>query len=520
MKGAVAAGHPLTAQAGARILAEGGNAVDACIASAFVSWVSESPLTGPGGGGFMLVHAGRDASDRLFDFFVAVPGADLPPEDAEPMIAVDVPFDERTTQVFLIGPAAVAVPGAPAGLAAAHRRFGRLPWAELVAPAVELARRGVTLNAGQAFLHDILDAILRHEEAGRSVYGRAAPLEEGQMVVMDDLAGTLEWLAAEGAETFYRGELGRRVAGAVRERGGRVTESDLAAYRVIQRRPVRAAYRGTEFVSNPPPSSGGLLIAFALRVLDRLGPMPSRGSAEAIAALTEAMRETARVRRGSFVADLYRGGATRRILADDRVEDAARAVRERTQAPVHEATGVPSTTHISVVDGDGNAASLSASTGCGSGLFVPGTGIQLNNMLGEPDLNPPGRVARPGERLTSMMAPSFVLERGRPKLVVGSAGSIRLRAAILQIVANVVDHGLSAEEAIEAPRVHLDGDTLQLEGGTNTAAADLLEEQGYDVTRWAGRNLYFGGAAAVVGRNGQLEAAGDPRRGGEGVVVA
>ncbi len=196
------------------------------------------------------------------------------------------------------------------------------------------------------------------------------------------------------------------------------------------------------------------------------------------------------------------------------------AARERVRVPVHEASGVPSTTHISVVDGDGNAASLSASTGCGSGFFVPGTGIQLNNMLGEPDLNPPGRAARQGERLTSMMAPSFVLERGRPKLVVGSAGSIRLRAAILQIVVNVVDHGLSAEEAIEAPRVHLEEDVLQLEGGTDPAAADLLEAQGYDVIRWATGNLYFGGAAAVVGRNGELEAAGDPRRGGAGLVVA
>jgi gamma-glutamyltranspeptidase / glutathione hydrolase len=520
MKGAVAAGHPLTAQAGARILAEGGNAVDACIAAAFVSWVAESPLTGPGGGGFMLVHSARDGSDRLLDFFVAVPGADLPPGEAEPMVSIDVPFDERTTQVFLIGPAAVAVPGAPAGLANAHRRFGRLPWGELLTPAVELARRGVKLNAGQAFLHDILDAILRHEDAGRDVYGRDAPLEEGQTIVMDELAGTLEWLAAEGAETLYRGELARRVAEAVRERGGRVTESDLADYRVIQRRPVRAAYRGTEFVSNPPPSSGGLLIAFALRVLDRLGPMPARGSAEAIAELTEAMRETARARGGSFVADLYRGGATRRMLADDRVEVAAQAVRGRTRVPAHEATGVPSTTHISVVDGAGNAASLSASTGCGSGFFVPGTGIQLNNMLGEPDLNPPGRVVRPGERLTSMMAPSFVLEGGLPKLVVGSAGSIRLRAAILQIVVNVVDHGLDAEEAVEAPRVHLDDDALQLEGGIDAATAGALEEEGYDVTRWAGRNLYFGGANAVVARNGELEAAGDPRRGGAGVVVA
>lgn len=520
MKGAVAAGHPLTAEAGARILAEGGNAVDACIAAAFVSWVAESPLTGPGGGGFMLVHLARDGSDRILDFFVSVPGGGLPPGEAEEMVSVDVPFDERTTQVFLIGPAAVAVPGAPAGLAAAHRRYGRLPWAELLAPAVEVARDGVPLNAAQAFLHDILDGILRHEEEGRRVYGGDCPLQEGQAVVMDKLAETLEWLGAEGAEIFYRGELARRLTTAVRDRGGRVTESDLSGYRVIQRRPVRAAYRDTEFVSNPPPSSGGLLIAFALRLLDRLGPMPSQGSAEALAVLAEAMREAARIRGGGVIGDLYRGGAARRILSEERIEGAARAASGRLRLPVREPTGLPSTTHISVVDGKGNAASMSASTGCGSGFFVPGTGVQLNNMLGEPDLNPPGRVARSGQRLTSMMAPSIVLAGGRPRLVVGSAGSIRLRAAILQIVVNVVDHGLTVEEAIDAPRVHLEDDVLQVEGGISSGVVGRLAEDGYVVTRWAGRNLYFGGAAAVAARKGALEAAGDPRRGGAGLVVA
>ena len=172
------------------------------------------------------------------------------------------------------------------------------------------------------------------------------------------------------------------------------------------------------------------------------------------------------------------------------------------------------------MDGKGNAASLTASTGSGSGFVVPGTGVQMNNMLGEPDLNPPERTLRPGARLTSMMAPSIVLADGSPRLVVGSAGSIRLRAAILQIVVNVIDHGLSAREAIAAPRVHLDDDVLQLEAGTAAAAADRLEKAGYPVKLWTDRNLYFGGAAAVaVGAGGELEAAGDPRRGGAGVVV-
>ena len=520
MKGAVAAGHPLTAEAGARILAEGGNAVDACIAAAFVSWVAESPLTGPGGGGFMLVHRARDGVDSLLDFFVAVPGGGLPAGARGQMLTVDVAFDDRTTQVFHIGPAAVAVPGMPAGLATAHRRYARLPWAELLAPAVELARAGVPLNSGQAFLHEILDVILRSEPEGRRIYGGDGHLVEGELVVMDDLAGTLEWLAAEGAAAFYEGELARRMSKAVRDGGGVVTDADLAGYRVIRRRPVRASYRGAEFVSNPPPSSGGLLIAFALRVLDRLGPLPPPGSPEAIVFVAEAMREAARLRGPAFVGDLYRGGAVGRFLADDKVEAAAATARAGTRAAARELAGVPSTTHISVVDSGGNAASLSASTGCGSGVIVPGTGVQMNNMLGEPDLNPPGKTARAGTRLTSMMAPSILLEDGRPRLVVGSAGSIRLRAAIMQIVLRVVDDGLSAGEAIDAPRVHLDEDVLQLEGGIGEGVATDLEEAGYAVNRWAERNLYFGGASAVAMRaGGELEAAGDPRRGGAGVVV-
>ena len=162
------------------------------------------------------------------------------------------------------------------------------------------------------------------------------------------------------------------------------------------------------------------------------------------------------------------------------------------------------TTHISVVDARGNAASLTASTGSGSGVIVPGTGIHLNNMLGEYDLNPAGGDARPGTRLTSMMAPSIVLRRGRPRLVVGSAGSVRLRGAILQAVVNVVDHGLGVEEAIDAPRVHVEEPHLHCEGGADPAELDALEARGYDVVRWRRRNLYFGGVAAVeVGAGGR-----------------
>lgn len=506
MKGAIAAGHPLTAETGARVLAEGGNAVDACIAAAFASWVTESPLTGPGSGGFMLVHRARDGMTRVLDFFVTVPGLGAHRQDAAEMEEIDVDFPE-SSQAYRIGAASSAVPGAAAGLEEAHRSFGSLPWQTLVEPAIELARNGVELTRPQGHLHAILDLILRHTDEGRKVYGREGQrLVAGDLLVQPDLAGTLERLATRGTADLYGGELGRLVARHVQEQGGSLTIRDLEQYRVIRRRPVRAEFCGHELDSNPPPSTGGALIGYGLLLLDRLGLAGQAGSAEAMAQLVEIMREQHRVRGGTFARDLYRGGLAKKLYDERALAEAAERIR--------------GTTHISVVDERGNAASLTASTGSGSGVIVPGTGIHLNNMLGEFDLAGAGGTGRPGTRLTSMMAPSLVLCGGAPRLVVGSAGSRRLRGAIMQIVINSVVHGLPVEEAIGRPRVHFEEPHVHCEGGADPAEVERLEGMGYDVVRWRRRNLFFGGAAAVEMRaDGTLAAAGDPRRGGAGIVV-
>jgi gamma-glutamyltranspeptidase/glutathione hydrolase len=464
----------------------------------------------------MLVHRARDASQRVLDFFVAAPGRGLEGE-AAPMESVDVRFDNRTVQTFLIGPASCAVPGMAAGLAEAHRLYGSLPWRNLVEPAIELAREGVALTPRQAYLHAILDPILRRDAEGRAIYGTSKPIAAGGRLTMTELAATLERVSTEGGEALYRGQLAHEIARHVVAHGGRLTVDDLAAYRVVRRRPVRAAFRGTEFVSNPPPSSGGVLIAFALRLLDELPP-ERPASARAIEQLAEAMRATTAARSGSFRAGRSRGGLSTRLLTDESVRAALSSFASTPQG-AGEARGLPSTTHVSVVDGSGNAASLSSSTGSGSGVVVPGTGIQLNNMLGERDLSPGRGRLSPGRRLTSMMAPSLVLDGGRPRLVVGSAGSERLRSAILQVVVNALDHGLSVREAVEARRVYLDGTTLHLEGGAPPGVASQLGRAGYRLFRWRSRNLFFGGAAAVGVRDGRLEAAGDPRRGGAARVV-
>lgn len=474
MRGAIAAGHPLTAEVGAGVLAAGGNAVDACVAAGFASWVAESPLTGPGGGGFMLVHRRRDRSTRVLDFFTALPGR----RSGDTMESVDIDFSGGDTQVFRIGAASVAVPGTLAGLEEAHRRFGSLPWAELVAPAVELARGGVEVTRPQAYLHTILTAILQRTEEGRKIYGGAGA---GEVLVQEGLARTLELVARRGAGALYDGELGKAVVERLR---GQLSRRDLMSYRVINRRPVRAPYAGHEFQGNPPPSSGGVLIAWGLQ---RLGPAPS------LAELAALMKAQAELRDAGFTRALFRGGVTKHLEV------------------------VRGTTHISVVDARGNAAAMTCSTGSGSGVIVPGYGFQLNNMLGELDLAQP---SRPGARLSSMMCPSIVVGEEGPRLVVGSAGSRRLRGAVMQVVVNVVGRGWDVERAIDAPRVHWEDPVVHCEGGNDPAAVDELEAAGWEAVRWKRRNLYFGGAQAVeMLPGGELRAAGDPRRGGAGVVV-
>jgi len=431
------------------------------------------------------------------------------------MDAVEVVFTPESSQAFRIGAASCAVPGAAAGLGEAHRLFGTLPWSVLLEPAIRHAREGVVVTESQAYLHAILDLILRHTPEGEAIYGRNGNrLVAGDRLVMSDLAGTLERLADRGADDLYRGELARRLVAHIQEGGGAITLRDLEDYRVIRRRPVRVRFLGHDFESNPPPSTGGLLIGLGAQLLDRLGPAGPPGSAEAIAQLVEIMRVQDSARDEAFTRGLYRGGLAARLLDPQAMAAAERLLRSRLPEVV---TG---TTHIAVVDGRGNAASLTATTGAGSGVIVPGTGVQLNNMIGEFDLATTGRVPGPGARFTSGMAPSLVLQDLRPRLVVGSAGSLRLRGAIFQVVVNTIAHGLGVEQAIDRPRVHLDGNDVHCEGGNDPAQLARLEEWGYPLVRWRRRNLYFGGVAAVEFReDGSLAAAGDPRRGGHGVVI-
>jgi gamma-glutamyltranspeptidase / glutathione hydrolase len=458
MTGALAAGNRLTAEAGGDVLRAGGKAVDACIAAAAVSWICESSLTGLGGGGFLLHHDASEGRTQLLDFFVAVPER---PAATEELLEVVVDFGD-SQQVFFTGPASVAVPGVPLGLWEAHSRWGTVPWAELLAPAARLAREGAVLDEAQGYLHEILDPLLRHSPEGDALYGPGRALREGERFVVAELADTLARLAVEGPDFLYHGDYAQKIAAHVP-----ITLADLDRYEVIERDPLTARYRGDLIRTNPPPAGGGRLLKVGLDTLGDDEPTPL-----AIARAMEAQ------------------------------EDA------------RPAQAVGGTTHISVVDRDGDVASLSCSLGSASGIVVPSTGIGLNNMLGETHLLGESRA---GERLMSMMAPSLLLRDGRPRLVLGSAGSRRLHGALLQVVANVEGRGQGVEEAVEAPRLYVEGGIAHCE---DPVVGDELEEAGYAVVRWTRRNLFFGGVSAVeIREDGSLAAAGDPRRGGAAVVV-
>jgi gamma-glutamyltranspeptidase / glutathione hydrolase len=489
--GVIAAGHEVTARVGADVLRGGGNAVDAAVAAMLASFACEPLLTGPGAGGYMLVFE-PEAAPVLLDFFVEAPGRGADPEARAELIPITISFGDAV-QVFNIGAASVGTYGTPAGIHAAAERFGRIPLAELVAPAAELARNGIQITPRQAYLFEILGGIVLSTPECAAVFAPDGRLPGvGDTVRQPELADTLERLGQEGPEPFYRGDIAQAIVEWVGERGGMLTAQDLASYQVIDRDPVQVGYRGRTVLTNPPPSAGGILIGRALAWLDA---DPGRPSVEQV---VEVMERTQAERTPEFLAGLDDPEFVQRFLG--------------ARGPLG------STTHISVLDRDGWACAVTCSNGSCSGVLVPGTGVHLNNMMGEQDLNPLGFHRHPpGRRMPSMMAPTVVLRGGVAELVLGSAGSNRIRSAILQTILRVVDDGLRAGAAVEAPRVHFDEGIVYAEPGIDTAT---LEQSGRAIARFRDLNLFFGGVQAVErDRSGAFWGGGDPRRGGAAITV-
>jgi gamma-glutamyltranspeptidase/glutathione hydrolase len=515
MSGVIAAGHQLTAQSGAEILRAGGNAFDAALAALATACVAESALASLGGGGFLLAQPAREAA-RLYDFFVQTPrrrraAAEL---DFRPIIA-----DFGTAvQEFHIGPGAVATPGIVRGLFAVHRDLGTLPMRDILHQAVRHAHEGVPVNALQAYIFGVIAPVYRDRPAAMAVYGSrerpGSPPVEGETLRQPALADALESLAVEGEDLFYHGEI---AAAIVREMhaGGHLQAEDLAGYAMIPRRPLALDYRKARLFTNPPPALGGLLVAFGLQLLSGVEfGTPGYGSPAHLERLARVLALTQEAR----LASCSRGSAAQ--PDDTLLRNPGFLARYRRllagQPPARRGT-----THISVIDGRGNVAALSVSNGEGSGCIAPGTGIMLNNMLGEQDLNPDGFHRWPTDtRMTSMMAPALLHFPDGRVIALGSGGANRIRSAILQVVSNLVDFGMDVEAAVAAPRIHLEGEHLSVEGGFDAERLQQLLAAYPSHHLWAGLNLFFGGVHTVLRDRGGLRGAGDPRRGGACIVVA
>ena len=507
--GVAASGSPEVSQTAVEILKEGGNAFDAALAALCASVVAEPLLASLGGGGFLLAMPGS-GSPLVYDFFCQTPAVRRPENEIDfyPIMA-----DFGTTlQEFHIGMGSMAVPGVVAGIFEIHRDLGRMPIADIMAPAMELARSGVQVNGLNHYVIRILKLILNASPESFRLYespGKPGELiRKGERLLNPDAVSTFEALVRFGPDIFYRGDWADQLLRDSREKGGQLTSEDLAAYRVVRREPVQFRYRDATCYINAPPSPGGCLVAFGLKLLSDCLPCgATHGSPEHVMSLLRSMRAA------NLAREEYRSeSGLQNLLGEDTVRQWRQGLQEHSMFS-------RGTTHISVADSEGNLASLTVSNGEGCSYVLPGTGIMLNNMLGEEDLNPEGfHRWQKGSRLASMMSPAAAERADGSRLALGSGGSNRIRSAITQVFSNLLEFELSLEEAVLAPRIHLENDLLSIEEGFSPETLQALKDAAPETDLWAEKNLFFGGVHIVsASPDGHFDGAGDPRR--DGVVA-
>ncbi|MEE8352302.1 MAG: gamma-glutamyltransferase [Rhodospirillales bacterium] len=518
-KGVIAAGHPETARTAAIMLEEGGNAFDAVLAAVLTSAVVEPVLSSLGGGGFLLARPGDKIGGKplMYDFFTQIPKKIKPKSELD-FHPIEADFG-TVTQEFHIGLASMATPGTVRGLFQVHRDLATMPLARIAEPAAALARKGFTVNRLQAYLFQVVGPIYMASAAARKIFADPENPERliGEAETMHNpaYADILEVLTREGEDLFYRGEIAAAITRDCASGGGMLSIEDFESYRNELRKPLEIDYRGTRLYTNPAPSTGGILIAFALELLKELDVKAMGfGSQAHLETLARVMDLTNKARLESELHGKQDDGGPENILHPEFLATYKADILGRPSA-------LRGTTHISVIDGDGNAASLTMSNGEGSGYMAPGTGIMINNMLGEEDINPLGFHQGPTDtRLCSMMAPSLAIGQDR-MVALGSGGSNRLRTAILQVLLNLDDFAMPVLDAVCAPRIHCEGGLLSVEDGFDDAAIGKLQAAYPEIKRWQEKNLFFGGVhvACFNAGKGTFEGAGDPRRGGEALVV-
>ncbi len=496
---AVAAGDKRTAEAAAEVLRAGGNAVDAVIAAALTSTVTEPVLSSLLGGGFLTVRT-SSGETRVLDFFVQTPRRKRPVGELD-FREIHADFGE-TTQAFHVGAGAIATPGVGPGLFTAHAALGQTPMPDLASFAVKAASEGVALTGFQTGVLEIVSPIYTGKPEARDLFapdGRL--LGAGETYRNPALADTLDTYAREGARFVTEGEAAQAVL-AVAAEGGHLTADDLKLYQPVWRQPIRTQRGGVDILLNPPPNIGGSLIAFSLEMMEN-----GAGAAD----IARAFHATSRARLESGLDDDPAAGSAR--LASLSIQERYRAKLAGRPAAVR------GTTHISVVDAAGLAAGLTLSNGEGTGLIAPGIGMMPNNMLGEEDLSPHGFHLWPEDvRLSSMMAPTVVEWPNGRVAMLGSGGSNRIRTALAQTIRRILDDGASLEEAVEAPRVHVEGaksPEADFEDRFPEGEREALLKAFPKARPWSRVSMFYGGVHAVSrDAKGGVQAAGDHRRSG------
>ncbi len=502
MSFAIAAGHDLTARTGADVLRAGGNAVDAAIAAALTACVVEPIMASPLGGGFLTLHW-PDGETKVLDFFGHTPQR-APEQSALEIRSVDADFGRRR-QVFHIGAGTIAVPGIASGFAEALNLYGRMGMPELAQDAVRYACEGVEMNAFQAEVLQIIAPVVQATAEIKALFTNesGALLGEGEILRNPDMGAALEAWAREGLRFMTEGEGARALLDQCRAgcSGGALTEKDLRDYRPIWRDPLVVEHRGARLAINPPPSAGGALVALILSLLERVDESDPPSLARALACAHEARKRIGHDEDPSKGMDL---------LVPSLASSFAKEI-------VGHPPSFNGTTHISLIDGEGLGAALTLTNGSGSGLIASGTGMHINDMLGEPDLVPPASGAFPENvRLCSMMAPAALTCR-RGLVMLGSAGSTRIPSAIVQALLPILDDDQNCADAVAAPRIHIE-DEADFENFFGQEAHDRLKEMFPDAHAWDEKNVFFGGVNLAArwnnGDDGEMDAASDPRRDG------
>jgi gamma-glutamyltranspeptidase/glutathione hydrolase len=525
----VVTNHPLGSAAGAEMLAAGGNAVDAAIGALFALTVVEPMMVGIFGAGMTHLRL-ADGRHLVIDNYTTAPGASRA-DMFKPVSDTWPDYLRAEGDVNLVGLLSVGVPGTLKAWAEAVARFGRLDLETVMQPAIRHAERGFRATPYLvAAVTETAPDLARFPETARTFLPGGAPIKAGDLIAMPAYAATLRLIAAKGPGVLYGGDLGATVADYMRRAGGIITLEDLARYETIERQPIRGRYRGFEVTGAPPPTAGGLHLVEMLNILEGCDPRGlGFGTADYFHLIAEVLKIGFADRNACTGDPAFVDIPVERLLSKEHAA-ARRAQIRPDRAGEYGAivgmtggvvAGSAHTTHVTTVDADGNVVAMTQTINnlFGSKATVPGTGMLLNNTMALFDPHPgtPASIA-PGKRVTSSMAPTIVLRDGKPAWALGLPGGVRIFTSVFQAVVNLIDHRMSLQEAVEAPRIWSQGQELEMEQDIPAAVLDAVAARGHEVV--AVPSVAGGMNAVAVGADGTLEGAACWRADGTPIGVS